>query len=565
MFAIMNNNKRYFYKLSILIVLLCIYMATLFPKNASAHAFIVNSNPAENEILSKTPTKFYLQFNESIQSGFHSIVVLDSSGKKVPLEKNRINEENNTILEAKIKEKLPNGIYTLQWKAVSADGHPVQGVIPFSIGTSQNKVSAVKAVTSSYMPKADLLFLRFLLYTSFALYIGGIIFNLLIVRVMSDDAYKCIYSKSNRLIWLASLGMFVSILLNLPLQTSIDAGVSWLKAFNLNLLNVTLNQTSFGTIWFIQMLCIVGLLIAVYIAKRRQGSKMLNKYWIFSVVLFVAILITKSLTSHAGTSKYKILAIPLDILHLLAASIWVGSLIYIAWLLPISRKTQMKDHEKKFYWNSIHRFSLIAFIATAVLLLTGIYGGLAYIPTLHSFVYTYYGKALIGKIILFVIMLIFGAIHFIKGKKNGNKTLTRSIYFEFGIGLIVMILAAILSNLPTAISSPGPFKQTVVLDNKNTATLQISPNTAGVNSFTIVLKGPNGKPISDVEQAQLTFTNLNANLKENTINVDEKTQGIYQSKGMYINMAGKWKVKVHILTKSLDSYDFNFSPVVGSQ
>ncbi len=564
MFTVMNHNKRYFNKLSILIVLLCMYVVILFPKDASAHAFIVDSNPTENEVLSTTPEKFYLQFNESIQSGFHSIVVLDSSGTKVPLENAEINKENNTIIETNIKENLPNGLYTLQWKAVSADGHPVQGVIPFSIGTSQNKASDVKAVTSSYMPKADLLFIRWLLYTSFALYIGGMIFNLFIVKTKQVEVYKPITSKSDRVIWFASLGMFVSLLLNFPLQTRIDAGVSWLEAFNPNLLNVTLNQTSFGTIWFIQMLCVVGLLVAVYIGKRR-GSLTSYKYWILSVVFFVAILVAKSLTSHAAASNYKIIAIPLDFLHLLAASIWIGSLIYIAIFLPISRKAQMKDHEKELYWHSIHRFSSIAFIATAVLLLTGIYGGLAYIPTLHSFIHTYYGKALIGKIILFVIMLIFGAIHFFKSKKHGNKALTRSIYFEFGIGVIVMILAALLTNLPTAISSPGPFKQTVVLDNKNTATLQISPNVAGVNSFKIVLKDPFGKPISDVEQAQLTFTNLSANLKENTINISEKTQGIYQTKGMYINMAGKWKVKVHILTKSLDSYDFDFSPVVGSQ
>ncbi|MGX9136073.1 copper resistance CopC/CopD family protein [Rummeliibacillus sp. JY-2-4R] len=563
MFAIMANKKRYLHKLSILIgfITLCMYILTLFPKEAFAHAFIVNSSPAENEVLSTTPERFYLQFNESIQSGFHSIEILDSSGKKVPLEKTRIDEKNNTILEANINEKLPNGIYTLQWKAVSADGHPIQGVIPFSIGTAQNKASAVKAVTSSYMPEADLLFLRWLLYTSFALYIGGVIFHLFIVKAKQMEDYNVITSKSNRIIWFASLGMFMSLSLNLPLQTRIDAGVSWLEAFNPNLLNITLNQTSFGTIWFVQMLCIVGLLIVVYMGKRRETS---YKYWIFSVVFFVALLISKSLTSHAGASQYKILAIPLNFLHLLAASVWVGSLLYIAWLLPISRKVQM-DNEKELYWNSIHRFSSIAFIATAVLLLTGIYGSLAYIPTFYSFVHTYYGKALMAKIILFAVMIIFGAFHLIKSKKRGNKLLTRSIYLEFGLGVIVMILAALLTNLPTAISSPGPFKQTLVLDNKNTATLQISPNVAGVNSFRIILKDPFGKPISDVEQAQLTFTNLNANLKENTINISEKSQGVYQSKGMYINMAGKWKVKVHILTKSLDSYDFDFNPVVGSQ
>jgi hypothetical protein len=30
-------------------------------------------------------------------------------------------------------------------------------------------------------------------------------------------------------------------------------------------------------------------------------------------------------------------------------------------------------------------------------------------------------------------------------------------------------------------------------------------------------------------------------------------------------MAGDWKVTVHVLTKSLDSFDAHFQPVVGTQ
>jgi copper transport protein len=162
-------------------------------------------------------------------------------------------------------------------------------------------------------------------------------------------------------------------------------------------------------------------------------------------------------------------------------------------------------------------------------------------------------------------MLILGGFHYMKSKKRGNKDLTRTITVEFGIGLVVMMVAAILTNLPTSMSSPGPFKQTIALDNGDTATLQISPNIAGVNAFKVVLKDSKGKSVTDVEKVQLTFTSLNTELDASNIDVPKQRQGVFQTKGMYINIAGKWKITVHLLTTSLDSYDIDFSPVVGSQ
>lgn len=561
-----KSKKNNFYRLTSLIGLfmLCMYVITLFPKVALAHAFVIESTPAENEILSTSPSSIRIQFNESLQNGFHSIIVLDSLGKKVPLQKSQINKENQSIIGTKIIKKLPKGSYTMQWKVVSADGHPVQGVIPFSIGTSHNSLSMVKAETSNYIPKSDMIFLRWLLFSSLALYIGGIIFNLFVYQARQDEVFQSIRSWSKKVIWLSLLGMFISLLLNLPLQTKIDAGVSWSEAFNVDLLTETLKQTSFGFMWVIQMACIVGLSITTYFASRNK-SFYSYKNGALCILFFIALLITKSLTSHAAVSTHKIMAVSMDFLHLLAASIWIGTLFYLVFLLPKRRKTAMDPIEKDSYWHIINRFSFLAIGATALILLTGIYGSLLYVPTFYSLFHTYYGKALIGKVLLFLMMLILGGFHYMKSKKRGNKDLTRTITVEFGIGLVVMMVAAILTNLPTSMSSPGPFKQTIVLDNGDTATLQISPNIAGVNAFKVVLKDSRGKSVTDVEKVQLTFTSLNTELDASNIDVPKQRQGVFQTKGMYINIAGKWKITVHLLTTSLDSYDIDFSPVVGSQ
>lgn len=538
------------------LLLLFMYLFTLFPQQTSAHAYIIKSSPVENENLSKPPDHISIQFSESVQSGFHSLVVMDSSGKQVPLKNEDINVKNHSILEAQIKEDMPDGTYSIQWKVVSADGHPVQGVIPFSIGKDQEQSSVLKAETTGYVPKADMIVLRWLLYISFALYIGIIVFNLFIYKRKQEEANMTIHSKSVKLIWLAWLGMFISLTLNLPLQTTINAGVTWGEAFKPDLLTETVNQTTLGSIWLIQMVCIIGLFITTYFATQSRSVSSF-KDWVISLLFFIGLLISKSLTSHAAGSTHEIMAVFMDFLHLLAASIWLGTLFSLIFLLPRGQKTK--------YWQSIHRFSFWAMMSVAIILLTGIYGSFEYISTFSSLFNSNYGKVLIGKVLLFLIMLVLGIFHYYKGEKRANKRITRTIGFEFGVGLLVIILAAILTNLPTAISVPTPFNQTKILENGNKVILQISPNVEGINSFKVALKNEEGAPVSNIEQVQLTFTSLDMKMDENTIIVPKYSSGMFQTKGMYLNMAGKWQVSVHMLTKSLDSYDIDFQPEVGGK
>ena len=264
----------------------------------------------------------------------------------------------------------------------------------------------LKAETTSYVPKADMIFLRWLLYISFAMYIGIIVFNLFIYQTKQDEAIKTIHSKSIKLIWLSWLGMFISLSLNLPLQTTINAGVTWSEVFNPDLLVETVNQTTIGSIWLLQMVCIVALFITTYFATQ-SGSVSSFKDWVISLLFFIGLLVAKSLASHAAGSTHEIMAVFMDFLHLLAASIWLGTLISLILLLPRGHRIE--------YWNSIHRFSFWAIMSVIIILLTGIYGSLAYVPSFQSLLHTNYGQVLTGKILLFLIMLALGSFHYMQG------------------------------------------------------------------------------------------------------------------------------------------------------
>ncbi|MFF2880955.1 copper resistance CopC/CopD family protein [Bacillus toyonensis] len=537
------------------LVIACV-LIILIPKSASAHAYVVKSNPVENETLKKAPTVVKIEFDEDIQvSHFNTLFVRDTSGKRVDLKDAHIDKRNKKLLEAGVKENLKDGLYSIQWKAISADGHPIQGVIPFQIGLAEAGADDVQVEEMGYVPQIDMIMERGVLYTSFSLFLGVLFFNLIIYK---GDAIE-VHSRSKRIIWISLIGIFISLLCNLPLQAKINADVSWLEAFNPLLLKETLQLSVFGYVWITQMALISLLIIVTYFAVKREKLSSF-KVWSIPIILFIGLLVMKAFNSHAFGLKFKDIAVVMDFLHLFAASLWVGGLSSIILLL------RKEDDKWTTYWDAIKRFSPWATGAVIVIVLTGLFNSTFFIPTIHSLFDTKYGLALLAKILLFVFMGILGIIHYVKGKMRAQQGLGATVKVECIIGIIVFVIVAFMTNVQTPPMPPtGPFTESKQLDNGYELTLHVSPNKVGQNKFHITLKDEKGQPVTDMEQMILTTQSLDMNMGKGSFKVSAISPGEYEAEGMYINMTGNWNIHVHGLTKSLDSFDTDYKFIVGGR
>ncbi|WP_141436411.1 copper resistance CopC/CopD family protein [Bacillus cereus] len=542
-------------RLGIWLLIACVFII-LIPKNASAHAYVVKSNPAENETLKKAPSVVKIEFDEDIQvSHFNTLFVRDSSGKRVDLKDAHIDKGNKKLLEAGLKENLKNGLYSIQWKAISADGHPIQGVIPFRVGLAEAGADDVQVEEMGYVPQIDMIMERSILYTSFSLFLGVLFFNLILYKGNATS----VQSRSKRIIWISLFGIFISLLFNLPLQAKINADVSWLEAFDPFLLKETLQLSVFGYVWITQMALISMLMIVTFFAVKREKLSSF-KVWSIPIVLFIGLLVMKAFNSHAYGLKFKEIAVVMDFLHLFAASLWIGGLSSIILLL------RKEDDKWTMYWNVIKRFSPWATGAVIVILLTGLFNSTFFIPTIHSLFDTKYGLALLAKILLFVCMGILGIIHYVKGKMRAQKRLGATLRVEFIVGVIIFLIVAFMTNIQTPPMPPtGPFTESKQLDNGYELTLHVSPNKVGQNTFHITLKDENGQPVTDMEQMILTTQSLDMNMGKGSFNVSAVSPGEYEAEGMYINMTGNWNIHVHGLTKSLDSFDTDYKFIVGGR
>ena len=100
---------------------------------ASAHDELVSSTPADGDSLESAPTEAVLEFSGNVQEVGTEIAMKDSSGATVEL------PEAYTISGTSISQPLPeleHGEYSLNWRVVSEDGHPISGTIGFGVGSS---------------------------------------------------------------------------------------------------------------------------------------------------------------------------------------------------------------------------------------------------------------------------------------------------------------------------------------------------------------------------------------------------------------------------------------------
>src|SRR5512137_1004293 len=101
---------------------------------ALAHALLVRSIPDANATLDRAPAQVELFFSEAVDPAFSTIKVLDSNGQPVDNGDHQVDPADPTHLTVSLRS-LPDGIYTVSWKALSAtDGHVTLGSFPFAAG-----------------------------------------------------------------------------------------------------------------------------------------------------------------------------------------------------------------------------------------------------------------------------------------------------------------------------------------------------------------------------------------------------------------------------------------------
>ncbi len=114
----------------IVLVLLTLAAGVGLAGPASAHNVLTSSDPTDGSTLQTAPTTVRLTFDQPVQNFEPVVTVIGPDGQRYESGSPQV---DSTVVTADVNPLPAAGAYTIAYRVVSADGHPVQGEIKFSL------------------------------------------------------------------------------------------------------------------------------------------------------------------------------------------------------------------------------------------------------------------------------------------------------------------------------------------------------------------------------------------------------------------------------------------------
>jgi putative copper export protein len=173
-----------------------------------------------------------------------------------------------------------------------------------------------------------------------------------------------------------------------------------------SVLPLVLFKTHYGTVWIVRIVALILLALSKTAVRYRDARTFL----IFLLILALAVSMTSSASGHGSDAGDFSVPEIMDWLHLIAACLWGGGLLVLTFsVLPglIGRE----EASAPLLSRIAGRFSAMAGVAVAVTAVTAAYNFLIDVRSIKAMVETPYGLVVAAKILLFGILINFGAFN----------------------------------------------------------------------------------------------------------------------------------------------------------
>lgn len=98
-----------------------------------AHPKLVKSEPTKDAVIATSPKELRLSFNEELVAKFSGAEVKDQKGQKVETGTASADPKDKKQLVVPLTKPLATGAYKVDWHAVAADTHRIEGSYSFSV------------------------------------------------------------------------------------------------------------------------------------------------------------------------------------------------------------------------------------------------------------------------------------------------------------------------------------------------------------------------------------------------------------------------------------------------
>ncbi len=505
--------------------------------SAFAHAQLLGTSPESGSTVPVQPKEVIFKYNQNVGGTLGAVRVYNAKGQEVDNLDVSHPEGRERWMGVGLKPGLPDGTYTATYRVISADTHIVYGGLVFNVGhagaaptvtvaglISRNKSGRVTEVAFGVVRGLD--------YLSIALLLGGLAFVTVawlpgLAAVAGPEREWSVAARmfTRRMRWLLSaaivLGFLVS-LLGILLQGASAAGVSLWSSLKSTVLESTL-ESRFGKVWGLRAIdwLLLAILLSAGMALARRGARETSSddaagepapdaattparppTWLLVATAICAAYLaaTPALSGHASIQSPTGVFFPSDVLHVLAASVWVGGIACLLLALPAATRQLVGPQRSRLLLATLVRFSPVALTAVVVIAATGVVQAYIDVRSFHALFHSTYGALIIVKIVLLLCLISLGwvnrervipAFERIAGvgePPGANGVLARrTIRGELALMLTVFgVTAALITYAPPIDAASGPFSTNTTL---GTAELEmtVEPAKVGLNTVHVYL------------------------------------------------------------------------------
>lgn len=250
----------------------------------------------------------------------------------------------------------------------------------------------------------------------------------------------------------------------LLVMTAAMAGTT-LEQIDRETLTMIVDETPYGAAWTIRM---IALLLAVGSASSIRDAGSAPAGIATSAAAFALAVATLAWGGHGAMSEggLGILHVAADIAHLLAAAVWMGSLMGLV-LLVARPVTRIDAGHLDLSWRALHGFSRTGTAAVAIIVVTGVVNGWLIVgpDSLPHLTSTLYGQLLLAKLGAFAAMVGLASLNRIRltpalrsATASGTArrelgALRLSLALEAVLGIAILALVAWLGTLEPVAAS----------------------------------------------------------------------------------------------------------------
>lgn len=570
------------------------------------HAFLTNSNPGASQSLSSPPGKIEAFFSEPVDIKYSQVKVLDPNGKEVDNKDIHHIDGDQSSLSVTLP-RLEDGVYTVSTNVLSqTDGHVTKSAFVFAVGQAAipSNLSSTNSESSIiYVPEA---IARFPTLVGQVIIVGGAFSVLWLwrpfskIQWLSDIILETRKDIDKRLVSLFLLGSIILVVS--------DFAIVVFQAFAISATLLDVLTTRFGMVLVARIFLSLTLLgVSLFEFRRfRKFRTVLSKGEMTGIIsLGVTLLLTTSLIGH-GAANNQFSSIAIDFVHNLTASIWIGGIIYLAFVLipKLKGEHSLNEYTKiAFLTILIPRFSTSVIVVLGFIVITGPF--LLYIleNRIDLLISSLYGKTIIVKLTLATIMLALGAYNQLiiyrdsmkytslpitvaeghkgsktspdfdppPGKRQNKPTgksrdivsrFSRCTKIESVVGIILLASVAFLVNtgLPqsefqnqfrqqesssgvtSSVTGVESFKATDFIDNDTRVVLSITPFAVGSNNFSISFVDSKNNPI-DMKLAEMKYTEIEKSIGPIDVELQQVSNGVFFVKAAF-GIPGVWYIQI---------------------